>query len=81
MQRKTITLTPQQDEWVKSQVASGQFGNDSEYIRHLVRQDQLRGQAAAELSDILDKALASGVSESSPIDIWQAALVRHKNKC
>ncbi|SEH75154.1 antitoxin ParD1/3/4 [Rheinheimera pacifica] len=81
MQRKTITLTPQQDEWVKAQVASGQFGNDSEYIRHLVRQDQMRQQAKAELGDILDQALASGVSESSPLDIWQAALMRHKSKC
>lgn len=81
MQRKTITLTPQQDEWVKAQVASGQFGNDSEYIRHLVRRDQMRRQAEAELGDILDQALASGVSESSPLDIWQAALMRHKSKC
>ena len=81
MQRKTITLTPQQDEWVKAQVASGQFGNDSEYIRHLVRQDQMRRQAEAELGDILDQSLASGVSESSPLDIWQAALMRHKSKC
>ncbi len=81
MQRKTITLTPQQDEWVKTQVASGQFGNDSEYIRHLVRQDQRRQTAETELGDILDQALASGICESSPLDIWQAALIRHKNKC
>ncbi|MBT11501.1 MAG: type II toxin-antitoxin system ParD family antitoxin, partial [Oceanospirillaceae bacterium] len=40
MHRKTITLTEQQDGWVKSRIEGGQFGNDSEYIRHLIRQDQ-----------------------------------------
>ena len=37
MHRKTITLTEQQDSWVKGQIESGQFGNDSEYIRYLIR--------------------------------------------
>jgi antitoxin ParD1/3/4 len=37
MRRKTITLTEQQNGWVKGQIESGQFGNDSEYIRYLIR--------------------------------------------
>ncbi|PTB82677.1 type II toxin-antitoxin system ParD family antitoxin, partial [Pseudidiomarina aestuarii] len=37
MHRKTITLTEHQDDWVKTQIESGNFGNDSEYIRHLIR--------------------------------------------
>ena len=38
--RKTITLTVQQDNWIKAQIADGQFTNDSEYIRDLIRRDQ-----------------------------------------
>jgi antitoxin ParD1/3/4 len=38
--RKTITLTNQQDGWIKAQIAAGQFTNDSEYIRDLIRRDQ-----------------------------------------
>ena len=38
--RKTITLTDQQDNWIKSRIAAGQFTNDSEYIRDLIRRDQ-----------------------------------------
>lgn len=57
MYRKAITLTKQQNDWVKGQIESGQFGNDSEYIRHLIRRDQ--------------QALAEGESsgESKPLDI------------
>lgn len=39
VQRKTITVTQKQDIWIKSQVESGEYGNDSEYIRDLIRKD------------------------------------------
>ena len=38
--RKTITVTDQQDSWIKSQIAAGQYTNDSEYVRDLIRRDQ-----------------------------------------
>jgi antitoxin ParD1/3/4 len=38
--RKTITVTYQQDNWIKAQIAAGEFTNDSEYIRDLIRRDQ-----------------------------------------
>ena len=40
--RKTITVTDQQDEWIKAQIEAGGFTNDSEYIRDLIRRDQAR---------------------------------------
>ncbi len=40
--RKTITVTDQQDEWIKAQIVAGGFTNDSEYIRDLIRRDQAR---------------------------------------
>lgn len=40
--RKTITVTGQQDEWIKAQIEAGRFTNDSEYLRDLIRQDQER---------------------------------------
>lgn len=74
MHRKTITLTEQQADWVKNQVSSGHYGNDSEYIRNLVRQDQLRHQAEQELAVMVDTALASGISNETPDSIWQKIL-------
>jgi len=62
MHRKTITLTEQQDDWVKGQIESGHFGNDSEYIRDLIRRDQ---QAKERLS-MLRQALAEGESSGKP---------------
>lgn len=36
LHRQTIMLTVQRNDWVKGRVVSGHFGNDSEYIRHLM---------------------------------------------
>jgi antitoxin ParD1/3/4 len=62
MHRKTITLTEQQDGWVKGQIESGHFGNDSEYIRYLIRRDQ---QAQIRLTT-LRQALFEGESSGTP---------------
>lgn len=62
MHRKTITLTEQQDDWVKAQIESGHFGNDSEYIRDLIRRDQ----QAKERIATLRQALIDGESSGKP---------------
>lgn len=67
MHRKTITLTEQQDSWVKVQVESGSFGNDSEYIRHLIRRDQQAQERLLELRQALKKGEASG--KPRPLDM------------
>ncbi|MDO8051975.1 type II toxin-antitoxin system ParD family antitoxin [Janthinobacterium sp. SUN211] len=60
--RKTITLTDQQDEWIKEQIAAGRYTNDSEYIRDLIRREQ---QRSAEL-DAIRAALMEGEASGDP---------------
>ena len=42
MVKKSISVTDQQDRWIKSQIESGHFGNESEVIRELIRERQIR---------------------------------------
>ena len=67
MHRKTITLTKQQEDWVKAQIESGQFGNDSEYIRDLIRRDQQAKERLAMLRQALTEGESSG--DPKPLDI------------
>ena len=76
MQRKTITITDQMESWVKSQVNSGKYGNDSEYFRELVRRDQERREAEIQLRFMLNEAESSGVSTRSAQEIWAAVETR-----
>jgi antitoxin ParD1/3/4 len=71
--RKTITLTDAQDDWIKSQVANGDFTNDSEYFRDLIRRDQEKERA---LKAAIAEGLASGPSTRSIEDIWAEAEAR-----
>jgi len=60
--RKTITLTDQQDNWVKAQIQAGHYTNDSEYIRDLIRREQERvGQLEA-----VRAALIEGENSGTP---------------
>ncbi|MEM1132934.1 MAG: type II toxin-antitoxin system ParD family antitoxin [Pseudomonadota bacterium] len=74
--RKTITVTVQQDEWIKSQIVSGAYTNDSEYIRDLIRHDQERAQKIAAMQKLVDEGLASGISERSMDEILADAKAR-----
>ena len=61
--RKTITLTSQQDQWVKTQIAAGRFTNDSEYIRDLIRRDRESDASFHVLQAAIREGLESGMSD------------------
>lgn len=69
--RKTITFTEQQDAWVKSRVSSGDYTNDSEYVRDLIRKDQQSNDKLRILQSAIEDGLASGVSKRSVEDIMK----------
>ncbi len=67
--RKSITFTEQQDKWIKMQIQKGDFTNDSEYIRNLVRKDQERNKKMVDLKKAIDEGFNSGVSTKTIADI------------
>lgn len=58
--RKTITLTEQQDGWIKAQISAGHYTNDSEYIRDLIRREQERNAEVEAIRHALIEGEASG---------------------
>lgn len=42
MIKKSITVTSQQNDWIKSQMATGNYATDSELIREALRDKQMR---------------------------------------
>lgn len=79
--RKTITVTDQQDNWIKAQIAAGQFTNDSEYIRDLIRRDQASKAEIETIRAALIEAEESG--EPQPFDgglFKQEMIAKHGTK-
>ncbi len=74
--RKTITLTEQQGQWIKSRINDGDFTNDSEYLRDLIRRDQEQFSEIHAIRQALIKGEQSGDSTRSVDEIIQSVLVR-----
>jgi antitoxin ParD1/3/4 len=62
-----ISLPEQMKAFVEEQTKDGRYSNSSDYLRDLIRRDQARRQAIAEIQGLVDEALASGPAE--PFDI------------
>ncbi len=76
--RKTVTFTEQQDHWIKAQIEAGEFTNDSEYLRNLVRQDQAQNNDFISLKIKLQQGLDSVVSSKSLPEIMKEVEARMK---
>jgi len=83
MVKKSISVTDQQDSWVKAQIKAGRFGNASEVIRELIRERQTREQETPAEIEAIRAALIegekSGFSDLSVDEIWQEARQRHRS--
>ena len=84
MIKKSISVTEQQDSWIKAQIQTGHFGNESEVIRELIRERQLREkETPAEIEAIraaLIQGEQSGFSDRSVDEIWEDARQRHRSQ-
>ncbi|MEX2589639.1 MAG: type II toxin-antitoxin system ParD family antitoxin [Chitinophagales bacterium] len=67
--RKSISFTNKLNNWIQEIVAEGEYTNESEYIRDLVRKDRERKAKYQSLKAAIDKGLNSGVSSKSIPDI------------
>ena len=74
--RKTITLTDQQDQWIKAQATAGNFADDGEYIRELIRRDQEQHTKFQTLKVAIQEGLDSGVSDKTIPVIMEEVEVR-----
>jgi antitoxin ParD1/3/4 len=75
--RKTITLTDTQNDWIKAQIDSGAYTNDSEVLRDLIRKAQQETSEIAAIRAALTEGERSGLSARGPEEI-RAAVKKRK---
>ena len=69
MPRKSITFTNAHNEWLKAQVASGQYRSESEVISDLIRERQNRNTGIEAIRLALIEGEKSGIRDQTPEDI------------
>lgn len=78
METMNISLPKELAEFVERRVA-GQFGNRSEYFRHLVRQDVERPRPRP-LDELLTEGLESGPATEMTEEQWEALRQRARDR-
>jgi antitoxin ParD1/3/4 len=75
--KKTVNITDQQDGWIKTQIKSGLYGNESEVIRELIRERQVQAQETRGEIEAIRAALIdgeqSGLNNQTLNEIWAEA--------
>jgi len=74
--RKTVTLTDQQEQWIRARLAAGDFTSGSEYIRELIRRDRDENIKLQALKTAIQEGLDSGVSDKTIPQIMEEVEAR-----
>ncbi len=77
--KKSITVTEQQNDWIKNRIVNGDYGNDSEYLRDLIRKDKSENDKLIKLQAAVQVGLDSGISERTFEEIIQSVEDRLRN--
>lgn len=71
MIRKTISMPDSMGAWINERINTGQYNNESEYFRDLVRTDQKKQDEIIRLRELLEVSEASGISTKTVLDIMK----------
>ena len=73
MATMNISLPDQMKAWVEAQTADGRYSNTSDYVRDLIRREQIKADKIAHMQKLIDEAYASGVSNLTVDEIFAEA--------
>jgi len=72
MATMNVSLPDPMKVWVEAQTQDGRYSNASDYVRDLIRRDQDRQQAIAELQQLVDEGLESGTAARLDVEAFLA---------
>ena len=73
MATMNISLPDQMKAWVEAQSADGRYANSSDYVRDLIRKEQVKAEKIAHWNALIDEAYASGFTDQTPEEIFADA--------
>lgn len=76
MATMNISLPDQMKAWVEAQSVDGRYSNSSDYVRDLIRREQVKAEKIAHWQRLVDEARASGISKRTMAEIKADALAR-----
>ena len=78
MTSMNVSLPDQMKDWVENKINAGQYHNASEYVRDLIRKDQLEAERTTAFRAAIDMGRNNGVDDRSFEQIVAGAKVKAK---
>jgi len=76
MATMNISLPDAMKAWVEQQTEGGRYSNSSDYVRDLIRREQIKADKIANMQRLIDEGRASGISDRTMKDIREEARAR-----
>lgn len=73
MATMNISLPDAMKAWVEAQSENGRFSNSSDYVRALIRREQIKADKIAHWNRLIEEAEASGISDETVDEIFERA--------
>jgi antitoxin ParD1/3/4 len=73
MSTMNISLPEQMKAWVEAQSEDGKYSNSSDFVRNLIRREQVRKEKIAYVQRMVDEGIASGISTLTREELLQSA--------
>ncbi len=80
MATMNISLPEQMKTWAEAQAETGKYSNTSDYVRDLIRRDQVRAEKIAAMQAKIDEGMASGVSPYTVAEIFDMARAEYATR-
>jgi antitoxin ParD1/3/4 len=79
MTRASISLSPPNDAWIKSQIDSEEFSSRSDVVNDLIRKARKEQDEIETIRTALMEGEESGISNRTPDQIVSAVIERRRN--
>jgi antitoxin ParD1/3/4 len=80
MATMNISLPEQMKTWVEAQSEDGKYSNSSDFVRDLIRREQVRKEKIAHVQAMVDEGISSGKSERSVDEILREVQAEMANE-
>ena len=80
MATMNISLPDPMKAWVEAQSKDGRYANSSDYIRDLIRREQVKAEKIAHWQRLIDEARASGISDKTVDQIFDEARAEYERQ-
>jgi antitoxin ParD1/3/4 len=79
MSTMNISIPEPMKDWVQTQIDTGKYAGNSDYIRDLIRKDQAQHQKIEAMQEAITKGLESGDPQDFDVESFKQRMIKSLN--